>query len=229
MRVEIQGQSIDLGAAPGVFMPSPNGRFYGASLRIEPGERVIDIGTGSGMLGIFAALRGGTVCATDIDPAAVTLAGENARRNGVTLDARVGALFADFEGAFDVVIANLPNEIVPPSYTEEHGVPSQSFAGGDRGNDYILALLGAAPAFMGAGSRLYLPIHSLTDYHATLTVALERFRLELLAFRRLPVKPFVHEYLDYYLDLNARGVVHIIQDAEAWYSLGYVYEARLRA
>ena len=229
MRVEIQGRTIDLGAAPGVFMPSPNGTFYGECLRVEAGERVIDIGTGSGLLGIFAALRGGVVSVTDIDAAAVTLARENALRNGVALEARPGAMFGDFEGVFDVVIANLPNEIVPRFYQDEGGARAESFAGGERGNEHVVGLLQAAPAHMHAGSRLYLPIHSLTDYHATLTIALERFHLELLAFRKLPVKPFVVDNLNDYLDLSARGVVHIVQEEGHWYSLGYVYEARLRA
>ena len=229
MRIEIQGHSVELETAPGVFMPSPNGTFYAESLRVEPGERVIDIGTGSGLLGIFAALSGGQVSGTDIAPEAVGLAAENARRNGVTLDARVGALFGDFTGPFDVIVANLPNEIVPPTVTDENGVPVQGFAGGALGNEFILALLRAAPAYMHAGSRLYLPIHSLTDYHATLDFALESFHLELLATRRLPVKPFVLEHLEYYLELNTRGVVHIVQEANAWHSLGYIYEARLRS
>ena len=51
---------------------------------IRGGESVIDVGTGSGILAIAAALLGaGHVCAVDIDPDAVRVASENVAHNHV--------------------------------------------------------------------------------------------------------------------------------------------------
>ena len=51
---------------------------------LTPGMRVMDVGTGSGILAIAAALLGaGEVLAIDIDPDAVRVAAENIQRNGV--------------------------------------------------------------------------------------------------------------------------------------------------
>jgi release factor glutamine methyltransferase len=50
---------------------------------VERNHRVLDMGTGSGLVGIMAAKRGAQVLAVDINPAAVTLANENAFRQNL--------------------------------------------------------------------------------------------------------------------------------------------------
>jgi ribosomal protein L11 methyltransferase len=71
--------------------------------------RVLDVGSGSGILSIAAALLGATsVLAVDVDPIAVEASGANARRNRVARRVRVRAGSAPSgEGPFDVVLANL--------------------------------------------------------------------------------------------------------------------------
>ena len=77
---------------------------------ITGGERVLDIGTGSGILAI-AALKLGAAEAegVDIDPVAVRTAGENAALNGVAgkLTVLVGDLSDQASGQYDVVLANI--------------------------------------------------------------------------------------------------------------------------
>ena len=72
------------------------------------GARVLDVGTGSGILAIAAALLGAReVVAVDTDPLAVAAAADNAAVNGVAIDVRAGSLEAAGEVPFDVVLANL--------------------------------------------------------------------------------------------------------------------------
>jgi ribosomal protein L11 methyltransferase len=64
---------------------------------VTPDERVLDLGTGSGILAIAAAKLGaGTVLALDNDPVAAQVAAENVERNGVasTVRAAEGSLGA---------------------------------------------------------------------------------------------------------------------------------------
>ncbi|HWH32269.1 MAG TPA: 50S ribosomal protein L11 methyltransferase [Egibacteraceae bacterium] len=71
------------------------------------GRTVLDVGTGSGVLAIAAALLGaGPVLAVDNDPLAVEAARHNAARNSVAIEARL-ATPDEVDGVYDVVLANL--------------------------------------------------------------------------------------------------------------------------
>lgn len=74
----------------------------------DPPARVLDIGTGSGILAIAAVKLGArSVLATDIDPLACAIAGENCAANRVAahIEVRVGS--APTAATFDLVLANL--------------------------------------------------------------------------------------------------------------------------
>ena len=78
--------------------------------RVRGGERVLDIGTGSGILAIAALKLGAAVAeGVDIDPVAVRTAGENAARNGVTEHFKVliGDLSDKASGTYDIICANI--------------------------------------------------------------------------------------------------------------------------
>lgn len=225
----IQGIEIALELNQYVFAPSKNGSFYANSIRVAPEERVIDIGTGSGVLAIFAARKGAIVSATDIEEEAVELAKRNCSLNQVNAEVRKGSLFGDFSGPFDVILANLPNEIVPPAYAHRIGQHlAETFDGGEKGNQFILELLEKAKAYMHAKSRLYLPVHTLTDYHQVLQIAIIHYFVRLLAVAQLPVKEFVQQNLAYYLGLNEQGVVRVFKQGNDWYTNGYIYEISLK-
>jgi len=75
-------------------------------------RRLLDIGTGSGIIGIIAAQKGATVAAVDINPAAAQLAAVNAQALQVAEKMRVlcGDLFAPIQDAlpFDWIVFNPP-------------------------------------------------------------------------------------------------------------------------
>lgn len=76
------------------------------------GVRVLDIGTGSGILAIAAAKRGARrVVAVDTDIIAVRAAGENAATNRVDVEVALGSA-ADVPGRFDVVVANIVGPVL---------------------------------------------------------------------------------------------------------------------
>jgi len=82
--------------------------------RVRGGERVLDVGCGSGVLSVAALLLGAehAVC-VDVDSAAVEVSLENARLNGV--DAKLEASttdVADVDGSFPLVLANIQSHIL---------------------------------------------------------------------------------------------------------------------
>jgi ribosomal protein L11 methyltransferase len=77
--------------------------------RIRGGERVLDVGCGSGVLGPCALRLGAaTAVGVDIHTAAVEATQRNATLNGLAarMEARLGPL-GEIEGAFDVLVANI--------------------------------------------------------------------------------------------------------------------------
>jgi len=81
-----------------------------AAGRIGPGHRFLDLGTGSGILGIGLCRLGLTGVGLDIDPQAVWCAVENVRRNGVEAGMQLaigGAGCLTRSAHFDLVVANI--------------------------------------------------------------------------------------------------------------------------
>ncbi|OYT68875.1 MAG: 50S ribosomal protein L11 methyltransferase [Armatimonadetes bacterium JP3_11] len=77
---------------------------------LQPGMRVADVGTGTGILAIAAAKLGAReVLAVDNDELAVKVAQGNIERNGVAerVRAQVGDGFNALEGVFDLIVCNI--------------------------------------------------------------------------------------------------------------------------
>ena len=102
---------IELGAGGFGSGQHPSTRLLVEQLveRIKGGERVLDVGCGSGVLGLCAlGLGASCVVAIDIKADAVEATRRNAALNG--MERRVEATLAplaEIEGAFDVVVANV--------------------------------------------------------------------------------------------------------------------------
>jgi release factor glutamine methyltransferase len=72
-------------------------------------KRFLDMGSGSGAIGIVAASRGAVVTACDINPRAVAVSRENATRNGARLEVLQSDLFSALPGRqFDLICFNIP-------------------------------------------------------------------------------------------------------------------------
>ncbi|AQQ52959.1 50S ribosomal protein L11 methyltransferase [Planococcus lenghuensis] len=88
---------------------------------VNPGNQVIDVGTGSGVLAVGAALLGAAhVHALDLDEVAVTAARENVKLNNTHDRVNVvhGNLLDTIEAPGDVVIANILAEVII-SFTDD--------------------------------------------------------------------------------------------------------------
>ena len=96
---------------PDIKPPSINSMMLLENSQVNPGEDVLDMGTGSGLHAVFAAEQARRVVATDIEPHAVENARKNAELNGVAgkIDFRVGDLFAALkeDEKFDVIYWNI--------------------------------------------------------------------------------------------------------------------------
>ena len=108
-------QPLEIETTEGLF--SPRGADAGtlsmvSAVELESGQKLLDLGCGAGLVGIAAAkvLGEENVWMTDVDPAAVRCAAENAKRNGVeNVHLCCGdALDAVDVSGFDWILSNPP-------------------------------------------------------------------------------------------------------------------------
>ncbi len=82
---------------------------------LKGGERVVDVGAGSGILAIAAIKLGaGEVVAIDVDEKAIPIARENARINGVGDRVRVvcGQLLDPIDDEYDIIVSNIASQAI---------------------------------------------------------------------------------------------------------------------
>jgi ribosomal protein L11 methyltransferase len=109
---------LDPGMAFGTGLhPSTRLCMRALEQHLRPGDRVLDVGCGSGVLSITAARLGaGAILATDIDPIAVAATEENCQRNGVAelVTARDGSLpeRAEQPAGWPVIVANILADVI---------------------------------------------------------------------------------------------------------------------
>ncbi|MEO6278012.1 MAG: methyltransferase [Roseateles sp.] len=97
---------------PDTFWPFADSLPLVRHFKVAPGDSVLDVGTGSGVIGVFACYRGAArVVGVDINPAAIQSATHNAQMHGFagTMQVVQSNLFEALgEERFDVIMANLP-------------------------------------------------------------------------------------------------------------------------
>jgi ribosomal protein L11 methyltransferase len=120
---------LDPGMAFGTGL-HPSTRLCIAALEevVRPGDTVLDLGTGSGVLALVAAKLGaGSILATDIDTLAVRVANENAALNGITVGDALriehGSVPAGKPGDFQVIVANILAEVLVGLFAGQYGDP----------------------------------------------------------------------------------------------------------
>lgn len=164
---------FDLELTPEVFRPTPTSMLLADSLEVRPGETVIDVGCGSGILGFVAARLGaGRVVGTDIMQEAVRVATENARRLGLAdrTEFRAGNLFDPVpDVTADLVIGDVSG--IPDEIASVAGWFPGGYAGGPTGAEVPVAMLERVRERLRRGGRMYLPTGTIQAEDRVLEVA----------------------------------------------------------
>ena len=93
-----------------VYIPSDDTFLLAENLEIKEGQSVLEIGTGSGLVSMYASLLTDDVTATDINYNALELAEKNFKLNNInTIKLEFGDLFEPVKDKkFDVILFNTP-------------------------------------------------------------------------------------------------------------------------
>jgi release factor glutamine methyltransferase len=130
--------------------------------------KVLDMGTGSGIQAVSAALEDNVlhVLAVDINPAALVEAEKRAIMYGVLdrIDFQLSDLFENITGCFDWILFN------PPYLPSEGEIDETSWAGGENGGDIIKRFLVDAKNYLTKNGSILMIYSSkskllLDDFH----------------------------------------------------------------
>lgn len=147
-----------IGEREDVYPPSEDSILLIESLDVHPGEKILEIGCGSGVVSIHCAANGADVTAVDINPSAVGLAKENASKNDMPVTVLYSDLFENVDGRFDTIFFNLPYLPV-----DDEGMLAKAWSGGDDGMGPLPRLLNEMDDHLTEKGRLLVVVSSLMD------------------------------------------------------------------
>jgi release factor glutamine methyltransferase len=157
-----------------VYEPAEDSFLFAENLEVEPGERVLDIGTGSGILAILAATSAESVVGVDINPHAIRYAKKNARINN--LQDKIFFVQGDLFGwlnpktLFDVILFNAP--YLPVENCSQNSWIERAWSGGSVGRQVIDRFVSEASNHLKPTGRVLLTQSTL----ASVSETVHRFR-----------------------------------------------------
>ncbi len=123
------------------------------------GKKILDVGTGTGFLGIICNEKGGKVHATDINPKAIKTSIENADRNNLEIDAFESDLFQKVHEKYDIILFNAP---YLPGKRDNSNMEEKSWVGGEKGNETLINFLEKADKHLKKSGFILLVFSSIS-------------------------------------------------------------------
>lgn len=143
---------------PDVYPPSEDSLLLIESLDVVPGEKVLELGCGSGIVSLHCAEAGAIVTAGDINPSAVELTKRNAIKNNLNVEVLLTDVYGSVEGRFDTVVFNLPYLPV------DDDVPlAEAWSGGKDGLGPLPRILEGISEHGNEGWRIVVVVSSLMN------------------------------------------------------------------
>lgn len=158
-----------------VYEPAEDSFLFAQNLDVKEGERVLDLGTGCGILGILAAKKASWVLSVDLNPNALRCAKHNAllQKTSHKMDFLLGDLLTSLsiQVKFDVILFNAP--YVPCPRDKELSWVDLAWTGGCSGRETIDPFIQQLPTHLKRDGRVLLMQSNL----ASLDQTIERFAL----------------------------------------------------
>ena len=94
--------------AQDVYSPSDDSLLLLSAINPKSNQKILEMGTGSGIISLHCAKAGCKVTAADISQISLDCANNNAKINGLNIQFIQSNLFSNIEGKFDMIIFNPP-------------------------------------------------------------------------------------------------------------------------
>ncbi len=153
----------EFSVTPAVLIPRPETEHLVEAALPYARGRVLDIGTGSGILAVTVALESSArVFATDLSPSALVVARQNARNLGASVAFVACDLASALKGPFDLIVSNPPYVPLKDRESLQTEVrdwePELALFGGEEGLDIYRRLIPQAREKLCEGGWLALEI-----------------------------------------------------------------------
>lgn len=152
-------------------------RDYVRELELD-GKKVLDMGTGSGIVGIEAAKNGAEVVAADINPEAISYAQNQAQEQQVEDRIKFveSDLFENIDSEFDFILFN------PPYLPGEEGIGDEEiWYGGEKGVEVTRRFIETAHNYLSENGQILVIISSHADWQGLK----EEYNLEIIRSEKL--------------------------------------------
>ncbi len=161
---------------PKVYLPAEDSYLLASAA--QPLGKILEIGCGSGYVSIEWA-KHNQVEGVDINPIAVEVAKENARRMGANITFYHSDLFSQVKGKFDGILFN-PPYLPTDEKTRINDELNLAFDGGKNGRKTLDRFLGEFETYLNPGGKMFLIQSSLNNLNKTLK-ALNKYDTKIIA------------------------------------------------
>ncbi len=150
-------KALELNLCKGVYEPREDSYLLARAVQKHAFGKVLDLGTGTGIQGITAALKGCDVTFADIDKNAIGCAKTNAKLNGVDGLFLLSDLFGGIKDKFNTIIFN-------PPYLESKELKDIALDGGPKGRLVMDRFLGVYRKYLLDDHVVLLLESSINEY-----------------------------------------------------------------
>ncbi|MGP4095189.1 methyltransferase [Nonomuraea sp. KM90] len=166
---------------------------------VKEGDRVLDMGTGSGVNAVLAASTAAEVLAVDINPLAVETARANAERNGVSVTVRESDVFSAVEGEFDLIVFDPPFRWFAPRDLPEAAITDENYRA-------LTEFFQDVRSHLAPGGRMLVFFGTSGDLEYLRTLAREAgFAAEVVARKGLVRDGWQVDYYTFRMRVGAAG------------------------
>jgi HemK-related putative methylase len=199
------------------------------NMQIEPGDVVLDIGTGSGVYAIAAALLGARhVVAVDISATALETARHNAVLNGVAgqIDFRQGSMFTPIrdDERFSLIVSNPP--CLPDPGDFDTVIPGTIMLSGKDGTRHATMLLEESPRYLLPGGAVLFVYPSTSNPRKIFGLLDQHYTYQILVEIEIPFYLHFLELWGYLSTLREKGLSEFHEKSGVPYRTYWLIHAR---
>lgn len=193
---EFYGRSFEV--TPAVLIPRPETELIidqALNLELPPNAKVVDVGTGSGCIGLTLAIErpNWVVCVSDVSADALAICQKNRQTlNPTNVVIQQGALLSPWrDQRFDLIVANLPYIAPNDPHLDDADLghePQVALVANDEGFELIFTLIHQAPNHLHSGAYIVLE-HGFEQQVAIEKALIEQGFDEVLGLKDLAGQP----------------------------------------